>query len=126
MSTNFWDVKTPDEQETIQESVTNKGVSNRAIIGFSNPLEIDIDGARQEIVMDNPNELNELVISLILSAEQFWIIQLTPGERFFQMDVRRNEFEYWADGAMKYQQSGNIDDAFDYLCLLYTSPSPRD
>ena len=115
MSTNFWDVKTPDEQETIQESVTNKGVSNRDIIGFSNPLEIDIDGARQEIVMDNPNELNELVISLILSAEQFWIIQLTPGERFFQMDVRRNEFEYWADGAMKNQQSGNIDQALNYL-----------
>ena len=97
MSTNFWDVEVGDEENPSQPaplvekdpSVENKAtkVHSDAVL-FSNPLVIDVDGNKIEIHLEKSNELSEQAINLILKAKEYWMIELAPGNRFFQMDVQ--------------------------------------
>ena len=117
MSTNFWDVKVGDEESPSQPTpLVEKGppVENKATkvhsdaVLFSNPLVIDVDGNKIEIPLERSNELSEQAINLILKAKEYWMIELAPGNRFFQMDVQTAEIEHWQDGEIIHQQRGDI------------------
>ena len=133
MSGNFWDSAVSDDEKKPQPNDgkqlipnNNKDSQPSKQILFTNPLVVEVDGKRIELSMQNSNELSQQAINFILTSKEFWITELMPEGSFFQMDVKSGVFEYWAEGEMKYQQKGDISQAFTYLCLLYTSPSPRD
>ena len=85
-------------------------------IQFPNPLKIEVDGKVKEFQLDNRNELSYEVIRGILASDEFWIIHLDANrDAFFQMHIGDSQFEYWTDGAMQHQQTGDIDDALKYL-----------
>ena len=125
MSNNFWDdaVSKDGEEKTTKEKKLDlsKPISKSPksdIVVFTNPLEIQIDFKEIQLALPNPNELTDEAIELILSSKDCWIINLAPGERFFQMDMKSNEFEYWFDGEMIHQQKGDIGQALAYLETL--------
>ena len=135
MSTNFWDVKVGDEEKPSQPtplvekgpSVENKAtkVHSDAIL-FSNPLVIDVDGNKIELPLERSNELSEQAINLILKAKEYWMIELAPGNRFFQMDVQTAEIEHWQDDAIIHQQRGDIGQAMDYLESIIPEAIPNE
>ena len=85
-------------------------------IQFPNPLKIEVDGKVTEFQLDNQKELSYEAIRGILASDKFWIIHLDSNrDAFFKMHIGDSQFEYWTDGAMWHQQTGDIDDALKYL-----------
>ena len=85
-------------------------------IQFPNPLKIEVDGKATDFQLDNQTELSYEAIREILTSNEFWIINLDANRQaFFQMHIESGLIEYWADGVMQHQQSGDIDDALKYL-----------
>ena len=85
-------------------------------IQFPNPLKIEVDGKVTEFQLDNQTELSYEAIRGILGSDEFWIIHLDANRNtFFQMHIESGLIEYWTDGAMQHQQTGDIDDALKYL-----------
>ena len=118
MSDNFWDdaisndgTKKPINDEKLKLSKSSKS----DVVIFSNPLRIQIDFKETHLQLPKSNELTQEAIGLIFSSKDCWIIDLAPGERFFQMDMKSKEFEYWVEGEMIHQQKGDIGQAFSYL-----------
>lgn len=136
MSTNFWDVKVGDEDTPapIPQSVEKDPslVENKATkphsdaVLFSNPLVIDVDGNRIELPLERSNQLSEQAINLILKAKEYWMIELAPGNRFFQMNVQTAEIEHWQDGDIIHQQRGDIGQAMDYLESIIPEAIPSE
>ena len=96
------------------QSQTFLGISSESVV-FSNPLVINTESLKKEISLEKSNELPREVVDLLSSSKEFWVLQLSPGERFFQMHIESGLIEYWVDGAMQHQETGNIDDALKYL-----------
>ena len=146
MSTNFWDVKPPEDDEKAKkhdgvELAETPDMEQSDKIHFPNPLKIQIDGQERDFFIENQAKLSSELINAIRSSNEFWIVDIdTDRNAFFQMHIESGLIEYWTDGAMQSQQTGDIDDALKHLesifvtgsfsqiasCLLYTSPSPRD
>ena len=85
-------------------------------IQFPNPLKIEVDGKVTEFQLDNQKELSYEAIRAILASNEFWIIHLDANrDAFIQMHIGDSQFEYWSDGAMQHQQTGDFDDALKYL-----------
>ena len=85
-------------------------------IQFPNPLKIEVDGRVTVSELDNQKELSYEAIRGILASNEFWIIHLDANrDAFFQMHIGDSQFEYWTDGIMRHQQTGDIDDALKYL-----------
>ncbi len=122
MSNNFWDdavskdgEKKPAKEEKLDLSKPISKSPKSDIVLFTNPLEIQIDFKDIQLALPKSNELTEEAIDLILSSKDCWIINLAPGERFFQMDMKSKEFEYWVEGEMVHQQKGVLEQALGYL-----------
>ncbi len=121
MSTNFWDAKIPeDEEEPVQQNevelAETPDIEQSDKIHFPNPLTIRVDGRAVEFQLGNQTELSYEAIRAILASDEFWIIDLDQDTNsFFQMHMESGLIEYWADGAMQSQQTGDIDDALKYL-----------
>ena len=122
MSNNFWDdaVSKDGEEKTTKEEKLDlsKPISKSPksdIVVFTNPLDIQIDFKQKHLKLPKSNELTDEAIELILSSKDCWIINLAPGVRFFQMDMKSKEFEYWVEGEMIHQQKGDIGQALGYL-----------
>ena len=136
MSSNFWDVKVGDEDtpappfpsvEKDLSLVENKATKPHSeVVLFSNPLVIDVDGNKIELPLERSNQLSEQAINLILESKEFWIIELAPGNRFFQMHLESGQIEYWIDGAMQSQQTGDIGQAMDYLESIIPEAIPSE
>ena len=85
-------------------------------IQFPNPLKIEVDGKVTDFQLENQRELSYDAIREILTSNEFWIINLDANRNaFFQMHIESGLIEYWTDGVMQHQQSGDIDDALKYL-----------
>ena len=118
MSNNFWDdaVSKDSEKETTKEEKLELSKSSKSeVVVFSNPLLIEVDDKNIEMSLDKSNELPQEAIDLILSSKSLFIINLAPGNRFFQMNIESSQFEYWVDGEMIHQQKGDIEQALGYL-----------
>ena len=122
MSTNFWDeVKPPEDDEKANkhdrvELADTPDIEQSDKIHFPNPVKIQIDGKDKEFVLDKQTELTYEAIRAILTSDDFWIIDIDANRNaFFQMRIESGLIEYWADGAMQHQQTGDIDDALKYL-----------
>ena len=132
MSTNFWDAKIPDDEEKPAqqkevEPVEKQNTKQSDKIQFPNPLKIQVDGKGAEFQLDNPTELSYEAIRAILAADEFWIIDLGQDTNsFFQMHIESGQIEYWADGAMQHQQTGDIDDALKYLESIIPEAIPSE
>ena len=112
MSTEFWGIKPPEDAEQSEK------------IHFPNPLKIEVDGKTQEFQLDKQTELSYEAIRAILSCDGFWILHLDADRNaFFQMHMESSLFEYWTDGEMQYQQTGDIDDALKYLESIISTDS---
>ena len=104
MTTEFWGIKPPEDAEQSEK------------IHFPNPLKIEVDGKTQEFQLDKQTELSYEAIRAILSCDGFWILHLDADRNaFFQMHMESSLFEYWTDGEMQHQETGDIDDALKYL-----------
>ena len=104
MTTEFWGIKPPEDTEQSEK------------IHFPNPLKIEVDGKTQEFQLDKQTELSYEAIRAILSCDGFWILHLDADRNaFFQMHMESSLFEYWTDGEMQHQETGDIDDALKYL-----------
>ena len=136
MSTNFWDAKVGDEEThptplpSVEQDpllVENKATKPHSdAVLFSNPLVIDVDGNKTELPLERSNELSEQAINLIFKSKEYWMIELAPGERFFQMNVRTGEIEHWQDGNIIHQQRGDIGQAMDYLESIIPEDIPNE
>ena len=136
MSTNFWDVKVGDEDtpapipqsvEKAPSLVKNKATKPHSdAVLFTNPLVIDVDGNKIELPLERSNQLSEQAINLILKAKEYWMIELAPGNRFFQMNVQTAEIEHWLDGNIIHQQRGDIGQAMDYLESIIPEAIPSE
>lgn len=136
MSTNFWDAKVGDEEtptpplpsvEQDPPSVGNKATKPHSdAVLFSNPLVIDVDGNKTQFPLARSNELSEQAINLIFKAKEYWMIELAPGNRFFQMNVQTAEIEHWLDGNIIHQQRGDIGQAMDYLESIIPEAIPSE
>ena len=85
-------------------------------IQFPNPIKIEVDGRVTVSELDNQKELSYEAIRGILASNEFWIIHLDANrDAFIQMHIGDSQFEYWTDGAMQHQQTGDFDDALKYL-----------
>ena len=129
MSTNFWDAIPPNGDE---KAVNYEGVEPADIphieqsdkIHLPNPLRIQIDGRVEQFQLEKPTELSYEAIRAILAADEFWIIDIDANRNaFFQMRIESGLIEYWADGAMQHQQTGDIDDALKYLESILSTDS---
>jgi len=129
MSTNFWDAKIPeDEEEPVQQNevelAETPDIEQSDKIQFPNPLTIQVDGRAVEFQLENQTELSYEAIRAILASDEFWIINLDQDTNsFFQMHMESGLIEYWADGAMQSQQTGDIDDALKILESILTTGS---
>ena len=57
-------------------------------------------------------------------SDEFWRFDLDQDRNsFFQMHFESGLIEYWADGAMQHQQTGDIDDALKYLESIISTDS---
>ena len=136
MSTNFWDAKVGDEEtptpplpsvEQDPPSVGNKATKPHSdAVLFSNPLVIDVDGNKTQFPLARSNELSEQAINLIFKSKEYWMIELAPGNRFFQMNVQTAEIEHWLDGNIIHQQRGDIGQAMDYLESIIPEAIPSE
>ena len=132
MSTNFWDAKVDDEtspppaeQYPLSAGSKANKTDSKAVL-FTNPLKIEVDGEKMELPLEKSNELSEQAINLILKSKESWTIELTPGARFFQMNVQVAEFDHWLDGNMLHQQRGDIGQAMDYLESIISESIPSE
>ena len=130
MSTNFWDeVKPPEDDEKANkhdrvELADTPDIKQSDKIHFPNPVKIQIDGKDKEFVLDKQTELTYEAIRAILTSDEFWIIDIDANRNaFFQMHMESGLIEYWADGAMQSQQTGDIDDALKHLESIFTTGS---
>ena len=129
MSTNFWDAKIPeDEEKPVQqnevEPVEMPDTEQSDKIQPPNPLKIEVDGKAAEFQLENQTELSYEAIRAIIASNEFWIINLDQDRNsFFQMHMESGLIEYWVDGAMQHQQTGDIDDALKYLESILTTGS---
>ena len=113
MSDAFWGIEPPKEDAMQSDQ-----------IHFPNPLKIIVDGKATEFQLDNPTELSYEAIRAILASDDFWIIHLDANrDAFFQMHLESGQIEYWTDGAMQSQQTGDIDDALKHLESILTTGS---
>ena len=113
MSDAFWGIEPPKEDAMQSDQ-----------IHFPNPLKIEVDGKAAEFQLDNPTELSYEAIRAILASDEFWIIHLDANrDAFFQMHLESGQIEYWTDGAMQHQQTGDIDDALKYLESIISTDS---
>ena len=121
MSTNFWDVKPPEDDEKAKkhdgvELAETPDIEQSDKIHFPNPLKIQIDGQERDFFIENQAKLSSELINAIRSCNEFWIVDIdTDRNAFFQMHIESGLIEYWTDGAMQHQQTGDIDDALKYL-----------
>ena len=132
MSTNFWDAKVDDEgspppaeQYPLSAGSKANKTHSKAVL-FTNPLKIEVDGEKMDLPLEKSNELSEQAINLILKANESWMVELTPGARFFQMNVLTAEFEHWLDGNIIHQQRGDIGQAMDYLESIISESIPSE
>ena len=129
MSTNFWDVKPPEEEEKAKkhdgvELAETPDMEQSDKIHFPNPLKIEIDGRERDFFIENQAMLSNEAINAIRSSNEFWIVDIdTDINAFFQMHIESGLIEYWTDGAMQSQQTGDIDDALKYLESIFTTGS---
>ena len=136
MSTNFWDAKVGDEETasralpSVEQDpllVENKATKPHSdAVLFSNPLVIDVDGNKIELPLERSNELSDQVMNLIFKSKKYCMIELAPGERFFQMNVQTAEFEHWLDGNIIHQQKGDIGQAMGYLESIIPEDIPNE
>ena len=129
MSTNFWDAKIPeDEVKPVQqnkvEPVEMPDTEQSDKIQLPNPLKIQVDGKAAEFQLENQTELSYEAIRAIIASNEFWIIDLDQDRNsFFQMHIESGQIEYWTNGAMQHQQTGDIDDALKYLESIISTDS---
>ena len=132
MSTNFWDAKVgvegspPPAEQAPLSAGPNANKPHIDAVLFTNPLVIEVDGGKMELPLERSNQLSDQAINLILKANGSWMVELTPGERFFQMNVQTAEFEHWLDGNIIYQQRGDIGQAMDYLESIIPESIPSE
>lgn len=136
MSTNFWDAKVGDEEThptplpSVEQDpllVENKATKSHSdAVLFSNPLVIDVDGNKIELPLERSNELSDQAINLIFKSKEYWMIELAPGESFFQMNVKTAKIEHWLDGNIIHQQRGDIGQAMDYLESIIAEDIPNE
>ena len=125
MSTNFWDVKTPDDEE---KPVQQKEVEPVEIPDIEQSDKIQVDGSAAEFQLEKQTELSYEAIRVSLEkssqSDEFWRIDLDQDTNsFFQMHFESGLIEYWADGAMQHQHTGDIDDALKYLESIISTDS---
>ena len=125
MSTNFWDVKIPEDEE---KPVQQKEVEPVEIPAIEQSNKIQIDGSAKEFQLENQTELDYEGIRASLErssqSDEFWRFDLDQDRNsFFQMHFESGLIEYWADGAMQHQQTGDIDDALKYLESITSTDS---
>ena len=125
MSTNFWDVKIPDDEE---KPVQQKEVEPAEIPAIEQSDKIQVDGSAAEFQFEKQTELSYEAIRASLERssqnDEFWRIDLDQDRNsFFQMHFESGLIEYWADGAMQHQQTGDIDDALKYLESIISTDS---
>ena len=125
MSTNFWDVKTPDDEE---KPVQQKEVEPVEMPGIEQSNKIQVDGSAAEFQLEKQTELSYEAIRASLEkssqSDEFWRIDLDQDTNsFFQMHFESGLIEYWADGAMQHQHTGDIDDALKYLESIISTDS---
>ena len=129
MSTNFWDVKPPEEEEKAKkhdgvELAETPDMEQSDKIHFPNPLKIEIDGRERDFFIENQAMLSNEAINAIRSSNEFWIVEIDDNRNaFFQMHIESGLIEYWTDGAMQSQQTGDIDDALKHLESIFTTGS---
>ena len=129
MSTNFWDVKPPEDDEKANkhdgvELAETPDIEQSDKIHFPNPLKIQIDGQERDFFIENQAKLSSELINAIRSSNEFWIVDIdTDRNAFFQMHIESGLIEYWTDGAMQSQQTGDIDDALKHLESILTTGS---
>ena len=129
MSTNFWDVKLPEDDEKAKkhdgvELAETPDIEQSDKIHFPNPLKIQIDGQERDFFIENQAKLSSELINAIRSSNEFWIVDIdTDRNAFFQMHIESGLIEYWTDGAMQSQQTGDIDDALKHLESILTTGS---
>ena len=81
-------------------------------------------GRTKNLSSINQTELTYEAINAILTSNEFWIIDIDANRNaFFQMHMESGLIEYWADGAMQSQQTGDIDDALKHLESIFTTGS---
>ena len=125
MSTNFWDVKIPEDEE---KPVQQKEVEPVEIPAIEQSNKIQIDGSAAEFQLEKQTELSYEAIRASLESssqsDEFWRFDLDQDRNsFFQMHFESGLIEYWADGAMQHQQTGDIDDALKYLESIISTDS---
>ena len=129
MSTNFWDVKPPEDDEKANkhdgvELAETPDIEQSDKIQFPNQLKIQIDGQERDFFIENQAKLSSELINAIRSSNEFWIIDIDANRNaFFQMHMESGLIEYWTDGAMQSQQTGDIDDALKHLESILTTGS---
>jgi len=129
VSTNFWDVKPPEDDEKANkldgvELAETPDIEQSDKIQFPNPLKIQIDGQERDFFIENQAKLSSELINAIRSSNEFWIIDIDANRNaFFQMHIESGLIEYWTDGAMQSQQTGDIDDALKHLESILTTGS---
>ena len=129
MSTNFWDVKPPEDDEKAKkhdgvELAETPDIEQSDKIHFPNPLKIQIDGQERDFFIENQAKLSSELINALRSSNEFWIVDIdTDRNAFFQMHIESGLIEYWTDGAMQSQQTGDIDDALKHLESILTTGS---
>ena len=129
MSTNFWDVKPPEDDEKANkhngvELAETPDIEQSDKIHFPNQLKIQIDGQERDFFIENQAKLSSELINAIRSSNEFWIVDIdTDRNAFFQMHIESGLIEYWTDGAMQSQQTGDIDDALKHLESILTTGS---
>ena len=125
MSTNFWDVKIPEDEE---KPVQQKEVEPVEIPAIEQSNKIQVDGSAAEFQLEKQTELSYEAIRASLESssqsDEFWRFDLDQDRNsFFQMHFESGLIEYWADGAMQHQQTGDIDDALKYLESIISTDS---
>ena len=129
MSTNFWDVKLPEDDEKAKkhdgvELAETPDIEQSDKIHFPSQLKIQIDGQERDFFIENQAKLSSELINAIRSSNEFWIVDIdTDRNAFFQMHIESGLIEYWTDGAMQSQQTGDIDDALKHLESILTTGS---
>jgi len=129
VSTNFWDVKPPEDDEKANkhdgvELAETPDIEQSDKIHFPNQLKIQIDGQERDFFIENQAKLSSELINAIRSSNEFWIVDIdTDRNAFFQMHIESGLIEYWTDGAMQSQQTGDIDDALKHLESILTTGS---
>ena len=90
--------------------------------------KIQVDGSAAEFQLEKQTELSYEAIRASLErssqSDEFWRFDLDQDRNsFFQMHFESGLIEYWADGAMQHQQTGDIDDALKYLESIISTDS---